>query len=257
MNKGAVYFQHSVEMRNDRKVRAIRSKFDVKGYGVLCMLLECIAKENEFALTFDDMEQKLIAADFGIDVSELTAIVAMCAELGLITNKDGKLQSNELNETLAQLTELRKQKSESGKLGAAKRWNKETPGNDTGGKHAAPDKSKGVKYTDPDPVFPYAEIGKLWNNICGDVLGKVDPDNVVHLLKIEGIKDIDTRYNIKTPEKWLESAAYCFRYIISKPFLCGKGKRGWKASLQWIFKNSDVWQNIKDDKYRKKETQKR
>jgi len=65
----AEYFSHDSNMRNHRRIKALRNKFGLKGYAIWCMLLEAMASENGFSVKDDKIELELLAGDFGVETS--------------------------------------------------------------------------------------------------------------------------------------------------------------------------------------------
>ena len=83
------YFSHDNDMRNHRKIKSLRNKFGMNGYGIWVMLLEYLTgiDGNEFEYT--DFELELIAGDFGVSVTEIREVVSYCILLELLFNNNG------------------------------------------------------------------------------------------------------------------------------------------------------------------------
>ncbi len=87
----AEYFSHDADMRNDLKIKALRGKFGMTGYAVWTMILEVLTDADEFKYPWDAISKLLMAADFGIESSELDEIVSYCIMLNLLSfSEDGK-----------------------------------------------------------------------------------------------------------------------------------------------------------------------
>lgn len=85
----ADYFTHDADMRDDPKIKALRRKFKVAGYGVWCMLLELITDSDNFRLTID---WEIIAGDLDVDTDFLRDVIAYCIQLDLIqTDADNRV----------------------------------------------------------------------------------------------------------------------------------------------------------------------
>lgn len=85
----ADYFSHDADMRDDPKIKALRRKFKVEGYGIWCMLLESITDSDNFRLYLD---LDIISGDFDCDPNVLSSVVQYCVQLGLLsTNDDCKI----------------------------------------------------------------------------------------------------------------------------------------------------------------------
>lgn len=108
----ADYFSHDNDMRNDRRILALRNRYSFDGYGVWCMLLEVLTDAEYFALDWDDLNQELIAAEFRIDQEKLTEIVAYCCKLQLVRVDDGKLLCDKLIDRFDGLVARRKHNAE-------------------------------------------------------------------------------------------------------------------------------------------------
>lgn len=102
------YFPHDRDMRNHRKVKAIRTKFGITGYAIWAMFLEYLTgiDGNEFEQSESEME--LIAGDFGVSVAEISDILNYCIKLELLFIKNGFIHSESLDENLLPVYEKRK-----------------------------------------------------------------------------------------------------------------------------------------------------
>lgn len=80
----ADYFSHDNDMRNDRKLKAVRSRFGIEGYGIYCMLLEVLTEADLLCIGWNMMEIEMIAGDFGIDSERLKEIVAYFNTINLV-----------------------------------------------------------------------------------------------------------------------------------------------------------------------------
>lgn len=121
----AAYFQHSANLRNDIRVRAVRRKFGNEGYAVMNYLFELMTEKPEFKLEFSPIDRELLAADFEVDKEWLNDFVFYCEEVQLFNiNIDGNtLYSDFLKEIFKPLFELRQKRSEQQRNNVMKRWN--------------------------------------------------------------------------------------------------------------------------------------
>jgi hypothetical protein len=55
----ADYFSHDNDMRNNRKIKAVRKMFGLVGYAVWNMLLEAIAESEDFTLRTDEYRDRI------------------------------------------------------------------------------------------------------------------------------------------------------------------------------------------------------
>lgn len=101
------YFPHDAGMRNHKKVKAIRSKFGITGYGVWCMLLEHFTGSDGNVFPYSDLEFELMSGDFGVSATEIRSVVDYCISLEMIFNKNGFVNSDSLDERLAPVYEKR------------------------------------------------------------------------------------------------------------------------------------------------------
>lgn len=86
----ADYFPHDSGMRNDRKVKALRSKFGHVGYSVYVMIIESLTDADFFILDFNEIAIELLAGDFDVESKKLCEIVDYCLLLGLIQSCSGR-----------------------------------------------------------------------------------------------------------------------------------------------------------------------
>ena len=103
----ADYFSHESEMRNDVKIKALRRKFSHTGYAVWNYLLEVLTDAEGFSIKWEELDIELYAADFDLDVSELTEIVDYCLRLGLLQKSGSYLLCNNLTSSFEALMNKR------------------------------------------------------------------------------------------------------------------------------------------------------
>lgn len=88
----ADWFKHDMDMRNNRKVKALRAKFGCTGYAVFCMTLEQLSDSDNLVIEVkDDVELSLIAGDFGVSEDDLKAIWGYCHRVKLLNYADGQV----------------------------------------------------------------------------------------------------------------------------------------------------------------------
>jgi len=103
----ADYFPHNNDMRNDRRCKALRSKFNLEGYAVFVMLLETLTGANHFQIEDNKMELELIAGDIDIDSKKLNAILEYLVKLGLLVKEGDLISSPMLNDLKNILNDIR------------------------------------------------------------------------------------------------------------------------------------------------------
>ncbi|MFW9972573.1 MAG: DUF4373 domain-containing protein [Candidatus Odinarchaeota archaeon] len=77
------YFSHDNCMRNDRKIKALRAKFGLKGYAIYNMLLEILCESELLIIKLDKTELELISGDLTIVSEELTTIIEYLCKINL------------------------------------------------------------------------------------------------------------------------------------------------------------------------------
>ena len=239
----AEYFSHDADMRNDVKVKALRRKFQHKGYAVWCFILEALTDGEYFEIDYSELNREFLAADFDVSVEELEQIVDYCCRIGLLQlSADNRLYSDAHRRRFSWLIEKRRRDRERlariyGRQPAEnEKPQAETVNNDNSRGDNAHSKGKDTKGEDKKPKdkniqYPYQDIVNLWNSVC------------VSLPKVAKLTD-KRRQKIrcrcdewgKTPEVWLQTAEEIFRRIQASDFL--KGGTGWTATFDWIFDNS-------------------
>lgn len=101
------YFSHDRDMRNHKKIKAIRTKFGITGYGIWCMVLEYLTGNDGNVIEFSDLEIELMSGDFGVSVTEIRNVLNYCVKLELLFQKDGFINSESLDERLKSVYEKR------------------------------------------------------------------------------------------------------------------------------------------------------
>lgn len=93
------YFPHSNNMRNHKKIKAIRNKFQ-NGYAIWSMLLEYITGSDGNVFEYTELEFELIAGDFGFDTDEIKSVIDFCIKIELLFINNGWVNSASLDENL-------------------------------------------------------------------------------------------------------------------------------------------------------------
>lgn len=106
------YFPHDRDMRNHRKVKALRNKFGILGYAIWNLLLEYLTgiDGNEFENA--EIEYELMSGDFGVSATEIRDVVDYCIRLELLFDKNGFIYSPSLDKNLSTVYEKRRQAKE-------------------------------------------------------------------------------------------------------------------------------------------------
>lgn len=112
IKNNADYFPHDANMRNHRKVKAIRNKFGMNGYGIWCMLVELLTSSDGNVIERSRTEYELIAGDFGASVDDVSEVIDYCLKLELLFDRDGFIHSETLDERLAPVYSKRGKRKE-------------------------------------------------------------------------------------------------------------------------------------------------
>jgi len=94
------YFPHDRDMRNHRKVKAIRTKFGIEGYALWSMILEYLTGIDGNVFEYSEAEFELIGGDFGVSVETIRDVVGYCIKLEMLFIKEAFISSESLDERL-------------------------------------------------------------------------------------------------------------------------------------------------------------
>mgnify|MGYP007100049128 CR=1 FL=1 len=101
------YFPHDRDMRNHRKVKAIRTKYGIIGYAIWSMILEYLTGIDGNVFEYSDVEFELMAGDFGVSATEIRDVIDYCIKLEMIFLNNGFISSESLDERLKPVYEKR------------------------------------------------------------------------------------------------------------------------------------------------------
>lgn len=92
------YFPHDNNMRNDRKIKAVRARFGTEAYAIYCMILETLAEENFLQIPYTEANLDMLAGDFSISVYRLREVLNYFLRDGiaLFAVQDGMLRCPQL-----------------------------------------------------------------------------------------------------------------------------------------------------------------
>lgn len=99
----ADYFPHDTGMRNNPRIRALRTKYGAEGFALYVMLLETIADADGLRLSWSALEIELLSGDFGVPTPRLVEIVEYMATLNLVQIIGGELVCESLRKRLEPL----------------------------------------------------------------------------------------------------------------------------------------------------------
>lgn len=127
MSNNNKYYCHDTNMRNNRKVLALRAKFGSDGYAVWSMLLEVLTTADNYEIEFDEIGKAICAADFNMDAEHVEEIVEYCTRLHLLQLEDEILSCPALTERFAAVedkaTTISEKRREAGRKGMQSRYN--------------------------------------------------------------------------------------------------------------------------------------
>lgn len=101
------YFPHDRDMRDHKKIKAVRSKFGISGYALWVMTLEYLTGSDGNVFQYSDTEFELMAGDFGVSATEIRDLIDYCIRLELLFNDNGFIKSESLDERLSPVYQKR------------------------------------------------------------------------------------------------------------------------------------------------------
>lgn len=84
MKEGADWLKHDTDMRNDPKIKALRRKFKHEGYSIWNMILEVLARAEEFKVIINPLQIELLAGDFDCEPDLLFNIIEYAIHIDLL-----------------------------------------------------------------------------------------------------------------------------------------------------------------------------
>jgi hypothetical protein len=94
------YFSHDRDMRNHRKIKALRTKYGIEGYAIWVMFLEFLTGNDNNIFEKTDIELELLSGDFAVSKTDISNVIDYCVKLGLLIENEGIVYSESLNERL-------------------------------------------------------------------------------------------------------------------------------------------------------------
>ena len=88
LKNNANYFSHDNNMRNDRKILALRAKYGHVGYSIWNMFLEMLTESDNFEIMLDEQEFLLLSGDFQLDVENLKEVVEFMVSIRLLQKNE-------------------------------------------------------------------------------------------------------------------------------------------------------------------------
>lgn len=210
------YFPHDSNSRNSDKLLPVRMKFGAEGYGIYFMILERLRDEKNYMSVKD---YNMLAFDLRVDAGKVKSIVE---DFGLFafTENGECFYSEGFNKRMEIKDEKSKKRSEAGKKGAEKRWqknsnaiakplandSKESKGNESKGKKS---KKDGSSTEDKDLI--------LRNSAVSYWLNQVNPTEAPTILESIDfwVKDFNGQEDIVVTaiDEMLKNGAKSFKYL--------------------------------------------
>lgn len=149
IKNNADYFPHDADMRNDPKVKAIRRKFGIEGYGIYCMTIEYLSDSDFFVAEIGVLGIELMAGDFDIDPKKLKEVIDYCISIDLFQVDNYELSCKSLDNRLESLLSKRKRD----RIGVIDDDNTQSKGKESKGNERKEKKSKGEELVPFDELF--------------------------------------------------------------------------------------------------------
>jgi len=253
------WFKHESVANTDAKMRKLRLKYGMKGYGLYWYCVELIASNvDQYNLTFElEHDSEISADDTGISRELVEEMMGFMVDLGLFENRAGTIMCLKLaKRTDDYITKLMKKSedseqsptnSEQKRILSALREESRT-------EERRREQSRGEETGESsEPAFrrpncQYKEIVRLYRHHCVPPLRDIqDPDDWAG-----GRRDAVRRLWLKHPsvEEW-ESF---FTIVSASRFLTGKAKpkqadeRSFIAGFDWLVKPAN-WQKVLEGNY--------
>ena len=95
------WFKHDTDASNDTRLRKLKQKFGMEGYGVYFNLLEIIARKmednlDEFGFLPKDWDDESLLLEFGQTTNTLQTMFDYMCEIGLFEKKQGRLYNSKI-----------------------------------------------------------------------------------------------------------------------------------------------------------------
>lgn len=232
------WFKHDGGFRNEPTVKYLRSMQGNDGYAVFLYLLELFNNSQDNSIFWGDIEKKVLSSDFGVTIDKFESIVGVCCEVGLLTLNDGTLSCEMLDKVI-------KNNSERAREAVMSRWNKGTKTVERKETNSNGGMEEKKNPTDAETV---KTIVSLWNETC------------TSLPKVSSMNESRRKKVMSRIEEWggdesaVDFARQVFEACQSSDFLTGRNG-DWKASFDWIMRNSTNWVKVMEGNYKNNENE--
>jgi len=214
------WMKHDSNANADAKLKKLRLKYGMEGYGVYWLCLEYVAANVEkHNLTFElEHDAELIAADTGIHYELISEMMAYMVKLGLFENDRGvitclKMATRTDEYTQKLLRSLENVPTISG----------QTPDN------IPPNRIEENRIEKNREDLP--PVHEIYNKICTNLPKVIKLTSARRSLIKARCKD----RKHKTSDFW----EWFFSIVRNEPWLNGKNERGWKADFDWLLKEKN------------------
>ena len=130
MRKNTYYFSHDLNARSDPKIMAMLQEYGIAGYGAWWVVIETLAEQSEYELPKKGWVWSALARAIGWQTQEVADFIErLINEFELLQEDEEHFYSCSLKKRMSYLDDKRKKRSEAGKKGAEKRWEKRGNGN--------------------------------------------------------------------------------------------------------------------------------
>ena len=116
------FFSVPFDNRNDVKIKRLRKRCGMSGYGRWIALLGILFDEDGILDMNDPDMREVVADELELELEELDKFLSVLADIGLIDKELYYSMNHVVNKGVCDELEYRKKKSAAGKKGNAKRW---------------------------------------------------------------------------------------------------------------------------------------
>lgn len=234
----ADYFSHDANMRNHRKVKAIRAKFGITGYAIYSMMLEVLTDAEGNRIELNDIEIELLAGDFGVSVTDMREVLDYCVILRLFKAENDLIYSEGLDERLKSVYDKRKRASKVA----------ENRTRNDNGKFSEEELSQlnGVSSTEipqekvsvpekPQSKVKESKVKEIKREEVGEIIDFFNKTAVSFpQVKLTPNRVKKIRARIKENSK--EEVFQMIKNAAGSSFLAGQNKNDWQANFDWLFR---------------------
>lgn len=118
-----IYFSHDVGAFSDPKMRKLRSKYGMEGYGIFWALVESLRREDSLMLDYDDEYLESLGFDFRTDIN-MREFVDDCIRWSLFATEDNSFFSETLIRRCEEANEKNAELSKKRRDAVNRRWSR-------------------------------------------------------------------------------------------------------------------------------------